>query len=101
VLRHGRASAYRERFRLDFERGPDGFAYQTFEGHRQMVALNHRSEAVLEWATDVALYWLARTIGSVEGRVTETDTFGRGPPTAVNPRRDLLTRATRGSAVKP
>jgi len=63
VLRHRRASAYRGWFRLDFEReGPDGFSYQTFEGHHRLVALDHRSEQVLRWATDVALYWLGHGV---------------------------------------
>jgi len=63
VLRHRAASAFRGWFRLDFERdGRDGFSYRTFEGHHHLVALDHRSEEVLRWATDVALYWLGRGI---------------------------------------
>jgi cyclomaltodextrinase len=61
VRTHGRDSAYTDWFRLDFTRDDgDGFAYRTFEGHRELVGLNHRSDAVLEWATAVARHWLAR-----------------------------------------
>ena len=61
VRAHGRASAYADWFRLDFDAdGPDGFGYRDFEGHRELVALNHRSAAVLHWATDVTRHWLGR-----------------------------------------
>lgn len=61
VLTQGEASAYTDWFRLDFDRDDgDGFGYRTFEGHRELVALNHHSGAVLEWAADVAGHWLDR-----------------------------------------
>jgi cyclomaltodextrinase len=63
VLEHGRDSPIADWFRLDFEAGdaePDGFAYRDFEGHRELVALNHRSPAVLDWACDVSRHWLDR-----------------------------------------
>jgi cyclomaltodextrinase len=61
VLIHGQSSAYVDWFRLDFTRDDgDGFSYRTFEGHRELVVLNHRSDAVLEWAGAVARHWLAR-----------------------------------------
>jgi cyclomaltodextrinase / maltogenic alpha-amylase / neopullulanase len=61
VLAHRAESRYAGWFRLDFETpGPDGFAYETFEGHRQLVALNHAEPAVLELATAVACHWLER-----------------------------------------
>jgi cyclomaltodextrinase len=50
-------------FRLDFSQDSpagDGFDYRCFEGHRELVALNHRSEAVLDWAASVAGHWLDR-----------------------------------------
>lgn len=63
VLRHGRGSQHCGWFRLDFDAGgPDGFRYATFEGHQALVALNHHSEAVLEWAVAVATHWLARGV---------------------------------------
>jgi glycosidase len=61
VLEHREASAFTDWFRLDFSRdGGDGFAYESFEGHRELVALNHRSDAVLDWAAAVANHWLDR-----------------------------------------
>ncbi|WP_139479855.1 alpha-amylase family protein [Bradyrhizobium ivorense] len=50
-------------FRLTWP--PDGAAdrepdYATFEGHRQLVALNHDEPAVAEYVTGVMNYWLER-----------------------------------------
>jgi cyclomaltodextrinase len=56
---HGRQSAWRDWFKVDFDRpGPDGFAYVSFEGHKQLVKLNHANPQVLDWAVDVARYWI-------------------------------------------
>jgi len=61
VLHRGQASPFAEWFDLDFERDDgDGFGYRTFEGHRELVALNHRNGAVLDWAVEVANTWLDR-----------------------------------------
>ena len=61
VLERRQASAFADWFRVDFGRDDgDGFGYRDFEGHRELVALNHRSDAVLDWAVDVASHWLAR-----------------------------------------
>jgi cyclomaltodextrinase / maltogenic alpha-amylase / neopullulanase len=61
VLDRGASSPYADWFRLDFGHDEgDGFAYRCFEGHRELVALNHRSEAVLDWAASVASHWLDR-----------------------------------------
>ena len=63
VLAHGAASPYAGWFRLDFSRdGGDGFTYRNFEGHRELVALNHRSSEVLDWAVSVADHWLDRGV---------------------------------------
>jgi glycosidase len=63
VLEHGRDSDSAHWFRLDFDgEGPDGFAYDTFEGHGHLVALNHDADTVADWAVDVACHWLARGI---------------------------------------
>ena len=61
VLAHGPASPWAPWFRLDFTAGgPDGFTYADFEGHKELVALNHAHPEVLEWAVAVALHWLDR-----------------------------------------
>ena len=61
VLTHGRSSAFVDWFRLDFDaEGPDGFAYRDFEGHHELVALNHHDPAVLEWAVEACRHWLDR-----------------------------------------
>jgi cyclomaltodextrinase len=61
VVADGRSSPSVDWFRLDFERDDgDGFAYRTFEGHRDLVALNHRSAEVLDWAVRVCNHWLDR-----------------------------------------
>ena len=46
MLAHGRASAYAPWFRLDFDADGDEptirrFGYADFEGHHELVALNH------------------------------------------------------------
>ena len=61
VLANGEASRWRHWFRLDFGRDDgDGFGYDTFEGHRQLVRLDHGNPEVLDWAVDVCLHWLDR-----------------------------------------
>lgn len=61
VLARGRRSPWAPWFRLDFERdGADGFAYADFEGHPELVALNHAHPEVLEWAVAVSRHWLDR-----------------------------------------
>jgi cyclomaltodextrinase / maltogenic alpha-amylase / neopullulanase len=63
VLEHGRSSRYAHWFRLDFDTpgpGGDGFSYADFEGHRNLVALNHAEPEVREHVSDVMRYWLDR-----------------------------------------
>ena len=61
VLAHGRASAYAPWFRLNFgSDGPDGFSYADFEGHHELVALNHDEPAVQDYVTRVMTHWLDR-----------------------------------------
>ena len=61
VLANGPRSEHVGWFRLDFDGDDgDGFAYKTFEGHRELVALNHRDERVLQWAIAVANHWIDR-----------------------------------------
>jgi cyclomaltodextrinase len=60
---HGRESAWRDWFEVDFDRsGPDGFTYADFEGHSQLVKLNHANQQVLDWAVDVARFWIERGV---------------------------------------
>jgi cyclomaltodextrinase / maltogenic alpha-amylase / neopullulanase len=60
VLAHGRASRYAPWFRLDFGDGPGCLDYADFEGHRNLVALNHSEPAVAAYVTDVMRHWLDR-----------------------------------------
>lgn len=61
VLANGDASRYAPWFRLDFTAGgPDGFGYADFEGHRNLVALNHAEPAVQDYAARVLSHWLDR-----------------------------------------
>jgi cyclomaltodextrinase / maltogenic alpha-amylase / neopullulanase len=63
VLARGAASACADWFRLDFARDDgDGFAYRCFEGHRELVGLNHRSDDVSAWAGDVTAHWMERGV---------------------------------------
>jgi cyclomaltodextrinase / maltogenic alpha-amylase / neopullulanase len=63
VLAKGSQSAWRDWFEIDFGRsGRDGFAYANFEGHDHLVKLNHTNRAVLDWAVDVARYWVDRGV---------------------------------------
>jgi cyclomaltodextrinase / maltogenic alpha-amylase / neopullulanase len=62
VLAHGGASPYASWFRLDLAdvAAPDGFGYADFEGHRQLVALNHDTPAVADHVVSVMNHWLDR-----------------------------------------
>jgi cyclomaltodextrinase len=63
VLAYGRASRYANWFRLDFDspgKSGDGFDYDSFEGHRSLVALNHAEPEVVEYVGDVMTHWLGR-----------------------------------------
>lgn len=63
VLAHGRASRYTAWFRLDFDspgKSGDGFDYDCFEGHRNLVALDHAEPEVMEYVSDVMTHWLSR-----------------------------------------
>jgi cyclomaltodextrinase / maltogenic alpha-amylase / neopullulanase len=63
VLAHGRSSAYAPWFRLDFDAGgPDGFGYADFEGHHELVALNHAEPAVEDYVARVMTHWLDRGV---------------------------------------
>ncbi len=59
VLEHGQASRWAQWFHLDpAAGGPDGFGYRDFEGHRELVALNHAEPEVLDHIASVMNHWL-------------------------------------------
>ncbi len=61
VLAHGAGSRYASWFQLDFAAsGPDGFGYADFEGHRNLVKLNHTEPAVQDYVARVMTHWLDR-----------------------------------------
>jgi cyclomaltodextrinase len=63
VLTNRQQSAWCDWFEIDFDRpGHDGFSYANFEGHGQLVKLNHANPQVLEWAVDVGKFWLKRGV---------------------------------------
>ncbi|WP_433709570.1 alpha-amylase family protein [Nocardia sp. CA-084685] len=63
VVVHRAASRYASWFRVDFdEHAPDGFNYVDFEGHRNLVALNHCEPAIADYVCEVMRYWLERGI---------------------------------------
>jgi glycosidase len=63
VRAHREQSQWRDWFDVDFGRsGPDGFSYTNFEGHDRLAKLNHKNGQVLEWAIDVAKFWIERGI---------------------------------------
>ena len=63
MLANRQQSAWCDWFEIDFDRpGRDGFSYANFEGHDQLVKLNHANPQVLEWAVDVGKFWLERGV---------------------------------------
>ena len=46
-----------------FKRTPDGSDYSVFEGHGQLVELDHNEPAVLSYVIEVMTHWLARGAG--------------------------------------
>lgn len=59
VLEHRGASRWANWFHLDLDAdGPDGFGYRNFEGHDELVALNHAEPEVLAHITAVMNHWL-------------------------------------------
>jgi cyclomaltodextrinase / maltogenic alpha-amylase / neopullulanase len=61
VLEQGPGAPTAGWFRLRWPGGPDAEPeYDTFEGHGQLVALDHSSPAVADWVTDVMTHWLDR-----------------------------------------
>src|ERR1700727_2028303 len=83
VLAHGRSSEYANWFRLDFDAdGPDGFGYADFEGHQELVALNHDEPAVQDYVTQVMTHWLGRGAGGWWGRGSTATTSPRSATAA-------------------
>jgi cyclomaltodextrinase len=61
VLEQGPQAPTAGWFRLRWPDGPGAEPrYDTFEGHGQLVALDHSSPAVADWVTDVMTHWLDR-----------------------------------------
>ncbi len=61
VLEQGPAAPTADWFRLRWPHGPDAAPeYDTFEGHGQLVALDHSAPAVADWVTEVMTAWLDR-----------------------------------------
>jgi cyclomaltodextrinase len=46
-----------------FKRTPDGSDYAVFEGHEQLVELDHNEPAVLSYVIEVMTHWLGRGAG--------------------------------------
>lgn len=65
VLERHRDSSWQDWFLIDFDRpGYDGFAYETFEGHGELVKLNHNNPQVLDWAVDIARCWMRKGVNA-------------------------------------
>jgi cyclomaltodextrinase len=63
VLADGPASPSARWFHIDpAAPGPDGFGYADFEGHAQLVKLNHQAPEVQAWAADVVRFWQDRGV---------------------------------------
>jgi len=61
VLEQGPDAPTADWFRLRWPDGPAAEpAYDTFEGHGQLVALDHSCPAVADWVTGVLTHWLDR-----------------------------------------
>src|SRR3954453_23312793 len=61
VLEQGPGAPTADWFRLRWPHGTDAEPdYDTFEGHGQLVALDHSSPAVADWVTEVMTHWLDR-----------------------------------------
>lgn len=66
VLREGPGAGTASWFHLTWPGGPDAWHpgtvpdYATFEGHGQLVALDHGAPAVADYVADVMTYWLDR-----------------------------------------
>ncbi len=59
VLTEGVGSASAEWFHL-YDNGPDGISANYFEGHDQLIELNHQTTAVRDLVGDVMRHWLDR-----------------------------------------
>ena len=65
LVREGPGSAYSSWFRLTWPKNPQPGVepgYANFEGHRQLVALNHDEAAVADYVVQVMNHWLDRGV---------------------------------------
>lgn len=61
ALRDGRTSAAADLFDVDWD-GPGGLAPRVFEGHGDLVRLNHASDLTVDYVQRVMAHWLDRGI---------------------------------------
>jgi cyclomaltodextrinase len=64
VRMHKQDSKYADWFHIDWNNinSEDGFTYRNFEGHHQLVTLNHDNQQVGDYVLDVMTYWLDKGI---------------------------------------
>jgi glycosidase len=64
VKYHKQGSRYAHWFHIDWNNGynEDGFSYKNFEGHHQLVTLNHDNPEVADYVTQVMTHWLSKGI---------------------------------------
>ena len=62
VRTYKQESKYTGWFHIDWNNAnnPDGFSYRNFEGHSQLVTLNHENPEVVDYVCDVMNYWLRK-----------------------------------------
>jgi cyclomaltodextrinase len=64
VKYHRQGSRYAHWFHIDWNNGynEDGFSYKNFEGHHQLVTLNHDNPEVIDYVSQVMTHWLSKGI---------------------------------------
>ena len=64
VLSFKQDSKYVNWFHIDWRNtnNQDGFSYRNFEGHHQLVTLNHENPEVIDYVVDVMTYWLRKGV---------------------------------------
>lgn len=64
VRHHKQNSRYAHWFHIDWNNGynEDGFSYRNFEGHHQLVTLNHDNPEVVDYVVQVMTHWLSKGI---------------------------------------
>jgi cyclomaltodextrinase / maltogenic alpha-amylase / neopullulanase len=64
VKYHRQGSRYAHWFHIDWNNGynEDGFSYKNFEGHHQLVTLNHDNPEIIDYVSQVMTHWLSKGI---------------------------------------